>query len=66
MSTWKRAGGAFGIGCFVGIAGVYQGNRNNPDLSSTDRMLLAGILGVVVGLVAYLVAVVYYAGKGKR
>jgi HIV Tat-specific factor 1 len=66
MSPWKRADKAFGIGCFVGIASVYQSNRNNPDLSSSDRMLLAGILGVVVGLVAYLVAVVYYAGKGER
>jgi hypothetical protein len=66
MSPWKRAEKAFVIGCFVGIVSFYQGNRNNPDLSSSDRMLLAGILGVVVGLVAYLVAVVYYARKGGR
>jgi hypothetical protein len=66
ISPWKRADKAFGIGCFVGIASVYHGNRNNPDLSSSERMLMAGILGVVVGLVAYLIAVVYYAAKGER
>lgn len=62
MSPWKRADKAFGFGCFVGIATTYS---VQSDLSSSERMLLAGIMGVFCGLVAYLVAVVYYAGKGK-
>lgn len=66
LSPWKRADKAFGFGFFVGAISFYQGNRNNPDLSSSDRMLLAGIIGVVVGLATYFVAVGYYAAKGKR
>lgn len=63
MSPWKRAGKAFVFGSFVGAASFYQGNRNNPGLSSSDRMLLAGILGVFCGLVAFTVAGIYYTSK---
>jgi tetratricopeptide (TPR) repeat protein len=63
LSPWKRADKAFGFGFFVGAVSAYQGNRNNPDLSSSGRMLLAGIVGVVVGLLSYLAAVGYYARK---
>jgi hypothetical protein len=66
LSPWKRANKAFGFGFFVGAVSVYQGNKNNPSLSSSDRMLLAGIVGVVVGLLSYLAAVGYYEAKGKR
>jgi TPR repeat protein len=62
LSPWKRADKAFGFGFFLGVATTYS---VQSDISSSDRMLLAGIMGVVCGLVAYLVAVVYYAGKGK-
>ena len=63
MSPWKRADKAFGFGFFVGVANTYFVHL---DISSSDRMLMAGIFGIVIGLLAYLVAVVYYAGKGKR
>lgn len=65
LSPWKRADKAFAFGFFVGAVSFYQGNRNNPDFSSSGQMLFAGILGVFCGLVTYLVAVVYYASKGK-
>lgn len=61
LSPWKRAGKAFGFGFFVGVASTYSGK---VDISPSERMLCAGIIGVIVGLVSYLVAVGYYASGG--
>ena len=63
LSPWKRADKAFAFGFFVGVATTYSAHL---DVSSSVRMLCAGIFGVVCGLVAYLGAVVYYAAKAHK
>lgn len=67
LSPWKRAANAFNIGFIAGIASAYSAfNKTQPDISPFARMLVAGIAGVFIGLVSYLIGVAYYSVKKNQ
>ncbi len=71
LSSWKRAlgpaGNGFGIGVVAGIAAATSVHMSVPPF---NKLLFDGLMGVFSGLLfavpTYLVAVCYYAEKGKR